>query len=79
MKSSSAKPKQGRVIRRYKRWIPIEVRRAFRSAGRGRRTGLHTREIAQWSAVPVAFVTTALREGTAIYERPRDQNTSTGK
>jgi predicted nucleotidyltransferase len=27
-------------------------------------------EIAEWSAVPMAFVTTALREGTSIYERP---------
>jgi predicted nucleotidyltransferase len=28
-------------------------------------------EIAEWSAVPMAFVTTALREGKSIYERPR--------
>ena len=28
-------------------------------------------EIEDWSAVPMAFVTTALREGRSIYERPR--------
>jgi uncharacterized protein len=28
-------------------------------------------EVAEWSQVPQAFVTTALREGVAVYERPR--------
>jgi uncharacterized protein len=28
-------------------------------------------EVEEWSQVPQAFVTTAVREGTAIYERPR--------
>jgi len=27
-------------------------------------------EVEEWSEVPQAFVTTALREGTTIYERP---------
>ena len=28
-------------------------------------------EVEEWSEVPQAFVTTAVREGTTIYERPR--------
>ena len=28
-------------------------------------------EVEEWSQVPQAFVTTAVREGTTIYERPR--------
>ena len=28
-------------------------------------------EVEEWSQVPQAFVTTALREGTTLYERPR--------
>lgn len=28
-------------------------------------------EVAQWAAVPQAFITTVLREGKVLYERPR--------
>ncbi len=28
-------------------------------------------EVAEWSMVPQAFVTTAIREGQVVYERPR--------
>jgi predicted nucleotidyltransferase len=33
-------------------------------------------EIQEWSAVPNAFITTALREGKILYEKPTHRNTS---
>jgi len=45
---------------RYRRSVPLYVALAGVPA-----------EVAEWSQVPQAFVTTALREGTTLYERPR--------
>ena len=58
------------MLPRYRR--PVPYLRAL--------TGLHPvkdvvvwtpDEVARWASVPAAFITTALREGRVLYERPR--------
>jgi predicted nucleotidyltransferase len=53
---------------RYRRAAPY--RRALKDLGISKDSVVWTpREIAEWKNVPNAFITTALRKGTVLYER----------
>ena len=53
---------------RYRRAVPY--RRALKDLGTSKDIVVWTpREIAEWQNVSNAFITTALREGTVLYER----------
>ena len=55
---------------RYRRSVPLYV--ALASVPAEVEVLVYTpAEVEEWSQVPQAFVTTALREGTTLYERPR--------
>ena len=55
---------------RYRRSVPLYV--ALASVPAEVEVLVYTpAEVEEWSQVPHAFVTTALREGTTLYERPR--------
>jgi predicted nucleotidyltransferase len=55
---------------RYRRSVPLYV--ALANVPAEVEVLVYTpSEVAEWSQVPQAFVTTALREGTTLYERPR--------